>query len=115
MPSQKTAPEITEYPIFSRGKVRDMYDLGDKLLMVASDRMSAYDVVLPTTIPDKGAILNMLSVFWFKKMGIPNHLITADVNEYPEDLHKHADFLQGRSMLVKKAKRFDVECVVNSL
>jgi len=102
---------ITEVPLFHQGKVRDMYDLGDSFLMVASDRLSAFDVVLPTPIPGKGKILNQLSVFWFKKLGIPNHLITADVEEYPAVLQKHKDYLRGRSMIVRKAKRIDIECI----
>ena len=104
-------PDIKEFPLFSRGKVRDVYDLDDKLLMVASDRISAFDVVLPTAIPNKGAVLTQLSIFWFNHLNIPNHFITDQVKEYPEPLHKYEDYLKGRSMLVKKAKRFDVECV----
>ncbi|MDR1759986.1 MAG: phosphoribosylaminoimidazolesuccinocarboxamide synthase [Fibrobacter sp.] len=102
---------ITEVPLFHQGKVRDMYDLGEHFLMVASDRLSAFDVVLPTEIPGKGKILNQLSLFWFQQLQIPNHLVTADVNEYPAVLKPHADYLRGRSMLVKKAKRHDVECI----
>lgn len=102
---------ITEVPLFHQGKVRDMYDLGNSFLMVASDRLSAFDVVLPTPIPEKGKILNQLSVFWFKKLGIPNHLITANVEEYPAFLQKHKDYLRGRSMIVHKAKRIDIECI----
>ncbi len=89
-----------------------MYDLGDSFLMVASDRLSAFDVVLPTPIPGKGKILNQLSLFWFKHLDMPNHLITANVDEYPEVLKKHADYLRGRSMIVKKAHRHSVECIV---
>lgn len=103
---------ITEVPLFHQGKVRDMYDLGDSFLMVASDRLSAFDVVLPTPIPGKGKILNQLSLFWFKLLDMPNHLITANVDEYPEVLKKHADYLRGRSMIVKKAHRHSVECIV---
>lgn len=103
---------ITEVPLFHQGKVRDMYDLGDSFLMVASDRLSAFDVVLPTPIPGKGKILNQLSLFWFKLLDMPNHLITANVDEYPEVLKKHADYLRGRSMIVKKAHRHNVECIV---
>ena len=103
---------ITEYPLFSRGKVRDVYDLGERLLMVATDRLSAFDVVLPTAIPDKGKILTQLSVFWFNHLGVPSHFISADVKDLPESLRRHEDYLRGRFMLVKKAKRFDVECVV---
>jgi len=99
---------------FSVGKVRDIYDLGDRLLFIATDRISAFDVVLPTGIPYKGKVLNSLSVFWFDltKHIIDNHLITADVNEYPEKLLSYKDMLAGRSMIVKKAKRVDIECVV---
>lgn len=102
---------ITEYPLFHQGKVRDMFDLGDSFLMVASDRISAFDVVLPTEVPGKGKLLTQLSLFWFNHLDIPNHLITADVSKYPQDLQKHANYLQGRSMIIKKANRFDVECV----
>jgi len=105
---------ISEYPLFARGKVRDVYDLEDKLLMVATDRISAFDVVLPTGIPGKGRILTQMSLFWFElvKDVTENHLITASVDEYPDDLKKYRDILEGRSMLVKKAERIDIECVV---
>lgn len=79
--------------------------------MVATDRLSAFDVVMPTTIPDKGRILNQLSVFWFQQLGMPNHLVSADVSDYPSVLTPHKDYLRGRSMLVKKAKRCDIECI----
>jgi len=102
---------ITEIPLVHQGKVRDMFDLGDSFLMVASDRLSAFDVVLPTPIPNKGKILTQLSVFWFNTLGVPNHLITANVEEYPAILQKHKDYLRGRSMIVKKAKRHDIECI----
>ena len=104
-------PPITEIPLFSRGKVRDVYDLGERLLMVATDRLSAFDVVLPTPIPDKGKILTQLSVFWFKHLGVPSHFLSADLEDLPSSLDKHRDYLRGRFMIVKKAKRFDVECV----
>jgi phosphoribosylaminoimidazole-succinocarboxamide synthase len=110
-PAASTPPPITEIPLFSRGKVRDVYDLGDKLLMVATDRLSAFDVVLPTPIPDKGKILTQLSVFWFNYLGVPSHFISADVKDLPASLDRHHDYLRGRFMIVKKAKRFDVECV----
>lgn len=110
--TKKFETPITEVPLFHQGKVRDMYDLGDSFLMVASDRLSAFDVVLPTPIPGKGKILNQLSLFWFKHLDMPNHLITANVDEYPEVLKKHADYLRGRSMIVKKAHRHSVECIV---
>jgi phosphoribosylaminoimidazole-succinocarboxamide synthase len=106
------AETITEYPLFSRGKVRDVYDLGDRLLMVATDRLSAFDVVLPTAIPDKGRILTQLSVFWFGFLGVPSHFLSAELKDLPEPLRRHEDYLRGRFMLVRKAKRFDVECVV---
>ncbi|MDQ3002630.1 MAG: phosphoribosylaminoimidazolesuccinocarboxamide synthase [Fibrobacterota bacterium] len=110
-PVASSPPPITEIPLFSRGKVRDVYDLGDRLLMVATDRLSAFDVVLPTPIPDKGAILTQLSVFWFNHLGVPSHFISADLKDLPASLNRHRDYLSGRFMLVKKAKRFDVECV----
>jgi phosphoribosylaminoimidazole-succinocarboxamide synthase len=105
-------PPLAGLPIFRRGKVRDVYDLGDTLLMVASDRLSAFDVVLPTPIPDKGKVLTQMSIFWFGILGVPNHFITADVNAYPPIAHPHREALRGRSMLVRKAQRHDVECVV---
>ena len=106
--------EIEEFPKFAEGKVRDVYDLGDKLLVVASDRLSAFDVVLPNPIPNKGEVLTTMSVFWFNYLKdiVPNHFITADVNKFPEELQKHKDMLEGRSMLVKKCKRIDFECIV---
>jgi phosphoribosylaminoimidazole-succinocarboxamide synthase len=110
-PVTSSPPPITEIPLFSRGKVRDVYDMGDKLLMVATDRLSAFDVVLPTPIPNKGAILTQLSVFWFNHLGVPSHFISADLKDLPASLAKHHDYLRGRFMIVKKAKRFDVECV----
>jgi len=105
---------ISEYPLFARGKVRDVYDLDDKLLIVATDRISAFDVVLPTGIPGKGKVLTQMSLFWFDLVRnvAENHLITANVDEYPDDLKEYRDILEGRSMLVKKAKRIDIECVV---
>jgi phosphoribosylaminoimidazole-succinocarboxamide synthase len=100
--------------VFARGKVRDVYDLGDCLLMVATDRISAFDYVLPEGVPYKGAVLNGLSVYWFKHLSgvVSNHLVSADVSDYPGDLLEHASVLSGRSMLVKKARRIDIECVV---
>jgi phosphoribosylaminoimidazole-succinocarboxamide synthase len=112
VPTPTAEPVITEAPLYRRGKVRDVYDLGENLLIVASDRISAFDVVLPTLIPDKGRILTQLSLFWFDFLKEPNHLVTADVEHFPSALRKHRDWLRGRSMLVKKAERFDVECVV---
>lgn len=101
---------------FSIGKVRDIYDLDDKLLIIATDRISAFDVVLPTGIPFKGKVLNKISEFWFNftKDIIKNHLITTDINEYPDELKKYSDILDGRSMITKKAKRINIECVVRA-
>jgi len=97
-----------------RGKVRDIYDLGERLLIVATDRISAYDVVMPTPIPDKGRILTALSLWWFDFLSdvTPNHLVTGEVAEMPTELQSHADVLAGRSMLCRKAEVFPVECVV---
>lgn len=107
---------LSDIKPFSIGKVRDIYDLDDKLLFIASDRISAFDVVLPTPIPYKGQVLTALSEFWFDltKDIIKNHLITANVNEFPYELKKYSDILDGRSMIVKKAKRIDMECVVRA-
>jgi len=100
--------------LFNRGKVRDIYDLGDKLLLVASDRISAFDVILPTLIPDKGKILTALSVYWFGLMQdiIPHHLITANADEFPAACQPHRAELEGRTMLVKKSIPAPVECIV---
>ncbi|MFZ2630977.1 MAG: phosphoribosylaminoimidazolesuccinocarboxamide synthase [Desulfosalsimonadaceae bacterium] len=106
--------EFPELNLLQRGKVRDIYDLGDTLLMVASDRISAYDVVMPDPVPQKGEILTRISLFWFKIMEsiVPNHLISSDVDEYPAVCRPYADILRGRSMLVHKAKPLPIECVV---
>jgi phosphoribosylaminoimidazole-succinocarboxamide synthase len=100
-------------PAFT-GKVREVFDLGDSLLIVASDRISAYDHILPTGIPDKGRILTSMSAFWFDRLRsiVDNHLISCSVEDMPEAFRAHADSLAGRSMLVRKAERFDAECVV---
>lgn len=100
--------------LHNRGKVRDIYDLGDKLLLVASDRISAFDVILPTLIPDKGKILTAMSVYWFEviKDIIPNHLITTDVEKFPAACQPHKAQLEGRTMLVKKSTPAPVECIV---
>jgi phosphoribosylaminoimidazole-succinocarboxamide synthase len=99
---------------FRRGKVRDSFDLGDSLLMVASDRLSAFDVMLPTPIPLKGIILTQLSRFWFERTRdiVPNHMITASIREFPDELQQHSRVLAGRSMIVKRAERIDIECIV---
>lgn len=105
---------FTEIGTPRRGKVRDVYDLGESLLIVASDRLSAFDVVLPTGIPDKGKVLTRLSVFWFNEVGdiVENHIIETDVERYPEPLKKYKDQLRDRSMIVRKAKVIPIECVV---
>jgi phosphoribosylaminoimidazole-succinocarboxamide synthase len=102
------------FTLWRRGKVRDVYDLGDRLLVVATDRISAFDVVLPTGIPGKGVVLTQLSLFWFRLLAdvVPNHVLTANVDEYGPELAAYRDQLEGRSMLVVKAEPFPVECVV---
>lgn len=106
--------EMPEIGTPRRGKVRDIYDLGDKLLLIATDRISAFDVVLPDGIPGKGKVLTRISLLWFKEMEgiIGNHIITSDVDQYPIETKKYRELLEGRSMLVKKAKPFTVECIV---
>src|SRR4029078_8795210 len=95
------------------GKVREVFDLGDTLLFVVTDRISAFDVVLPDPIPNKGAVLNQLSAFWFRRFtNVPNHFITADFDEYPAELQPYREQLAGRSMIVKKTKPLTAECVV---
>ena len=98
----------------ARGKVRDLYDLGDSLLLVASNRISAFDFVLPDAVPRKGEVLTRLTLFWFELLGgiAPNHLISADVADLPERFKLYAEHLRGRFMLVKKAEVFPVECIV---
>ncbi len=98
----------------SQGKVRDLYDLGDRLLIVASDRISAFDVVLPDPIPYKGEVLTKLSLFWFELLGdiVPNHLLSTDVADLPSEFQRYSDELRGRFMLVRKANVFPVECIV---
>ena len=105
---------FTDFEFFKRGKIRDIYDLKDKLLIVSTDRISCFDVVLPTCIPHKGKVLTQLSLFWFEftKDIVPNHLITDNVDDFPQGLLKYTDILKGRSMLVKEAKPIPVECVV---
>ncbi|MSO22473.1 MAG: phosphoribosylaminoimidazolesuccinocarboxamide synthase [Acidobacteria bacterium] len=98
---------------FGRGKVRDIYAVGDQLLIVATDRISAFDYILGSGIPQKGRVLTQISLFWFEMMKdiIPNHLVSASLRDYPAELAEYASLLEGRSMLVKKAKPFPVECV----
>jgi phosphoribosylaminoimidazole-succinocarboxamide synthase len=105
---------IQEVDFVKRGKVRDVYDLDDRLLVISTDRISCFDVVLPTCIPSKGEILTQLSLFWFEFTEdiIPNHFLTANVEDYPGELQNHADILRNRSMIVKKAQVIPVECIV---
>jgi phosphoribosylaminoimidazole-succinocarboxamide synthase len=103
--------QVAGYPV-RHGKVRDIYDLGDRLVIVATDRISAFDCVLPTGIPDKGRILTALSVFWFKHLGGANHLLSTEVRDLPDAFRAQADVLAGRTMLVRKAQVVPIECVV---
>jgi phosphoribosylaminoimidazole-succinocarboxamide synthase len=105
--------DLGSTPLLGRGKVRDLYAIDGALLLVATDRISAFDHVLGSGIPDKGKILTQISLFWFNllKNLVPNHVITAEVSEFPASLQPYADQLQGRSMLVKRAEMFPVECV----
>jgi phosphoribosylaminoimidazole-succinocarboxamide synthase len=114
MPQEVVLQTNLPLPLFGRGKVRDTYDLGDHLLMVATDRLSAFDAILPNGIPDKGRVLTLLSAFWFGRTGeiVPNHLITIETADLPESLSASAEMLAGRFMLVRKAQRLDFECVV---
>ena len=109
-----TSTQLTNLTPLHRGKVRDLYDLGDELLIISTDRISAFDVVLPNGIPDKGRVLTGLSKFWFKytESIADNHVIATEVEDYPDVLKPDAELLKGRSMLVQKADRVDVECVV---
>ena len=106
--------QFDDLSLVRQGKVRDIFDTGDSLLMVTTDRISAFDVVLPDIIPDEGKVLNQISVFWFKQMEsiVKNHIITTDVNEYPKEYRKYANALDKRSMLVKKAEPLSIECIV---
>jgi phosphoribosylaminoimidazole-succinocarboxamide synthase len=117
MPAQVVTTTNLPLPKFSVGKVRDTYDLGDRLLMVATDRISAFDSIMPNGVPDKGRVLTQLSAFWFDRLSdiIANHLISVDGADLPDAVRNDAalrDMLAGRFMIVKKAKRFDFECVV---
>ncbi|MFR9084465.1 MAG: phosphoribosylaminoimidazolesuccinocarboxamide synthase [Collinsella aerofaciens] len=98
----------------SRGKVRDIYDAGENLLMVATDRISAFDFILPDEIPFKGEVLNRISAFWFDKFAdiVPNHLVSIDPADFPEEFAEYRDYLAGRAMLVKKAQAIPIECIV---
>jgi phosphoribosylaminoimidazole-succinocarboxamide synthase len=106
--------DFQDLNLIKRGKVRDIYDLGENLLMVASDRISAFDVVMPDPVPDKGIILTQISLYWFEIMKpiIENHVVSANVNDYPAVCQPYAETLRGRSMLVKKTEPLSIECVV---
>ena len=106
--------DFVDIPLLKRGKVRDVYDLGDQLLIVASDRISAFDVIMDDLIPDKGKILTSISLFWFKELGpiVENHLVSSNPEEYPAVCQKYTAQLRGRSMLVKKTTPLPVECIV---
>lgn len=106
--------DIAGAPSPRRGKVRDVFDLGDRLIIAATDRISAFDCVLPTPIPDKGRVLNLMSVFWFGRTSqiVPNHLVTTDIGRFPEPYARHSATLAGRSMLVVKTEPLPVECIV---
>ncbi len=106
--------EFERLKLFSRGKVRDVYEVEDSLLIVTTDRISAFDVIMADPVPEKGKILTQMSIFWFREMEdiIANHLITTDVNEFPEECAPYKEMLEGRSMLVRKAIGLPVECVV---
>lgn len=106
--------EFDDLSLVRQGKVRDIFDSENGLLMVTTDRLSAFDVVLPDTIPDKGKVLNQISVFWFNHMApiVGNHLITTDVSQYPDEFKPHSQALEKRSMLVRKARPVAVECIV---
>jgi phosphoribosylaminoimidazole-succinocarboxamide synthase len=108
------ATEFEDLQLYARGKVRDLYEVGDLLLLVATDRISAFDHVLATGIPGKGRVLTQISLFWFDYLKdiVPNHLVTADVEQYPPELRNHKDELRDRSMLVNRARMFPAECVV---
>ena len=114
--SKSTVAEthLADLKLLHRGKVRDLYDLEDRLLIISTDRISAFDYVLPNGIPYKGRVLTALSEFWFDYTSsiVDNHLITTDIAQYPDNVRTHADSIMGRSMLVHKANRIDVECVV---
>lgn len=106
--------EFAKLNLIHRGKVRDLYEVDDKLLMIATDRISAFDVVMDDPVPNKGRVLTRLSLFWFDFLSdvLPNHLITADVDQYPAACRPYREELRGRSMLVKKAKPLPIECIV---
>jgi phosphoribosylaminoimidazole-succinocarboxamide synthase len=114
MPQVVLSVDIDGAPLHSRGKVRDIFDLGDRLLLVSTDRVSAFDVVLPEGIPDKGKVLNQVSLFWFERLAhlCPHHVAESDPARFPEPLRRHRTVLSGRSVLVRKLNMVPVECVV---
>jgi len=114
MSAAVTETNFPDLKLLKRGKVRDIYDLGSHLLLVATDRISAFDVVMPDPIPDKGIILTQMSLFWFDRMSslVSNHLVSSRVEQYPPECRPYADILHGRSMLVHKAQPLPIECVV---
>jgi len=106
--------DCSDLKLVNRGKVRDIYDLGEHLLIVTSDRISAFDVIMNEGIPDKGYVLTQISKFWFERMAdiIPNHLVATEVDDFPAETHQYREQLEGRSMLVKKAAPLPIECIV---
>jgi len=114
MPNTLTTFAIKEFPVLKRGKVREVYDVGAALLFIATDRISAFDSILPTPIPDKGRVLTQLSLFWFELLRdiVPNHFITTDIGGYNRALQPYAPALDGRAMIVRKADVLPIECVV---
>jgi phosphoribosylaminoimidazole-succinocarboxamide synthase len=114
MPKIVMQTDFTDLHLVNRGKVRDIYDLGEHLLIVTTDRISAFDVIMDQGIPNKGKVLTQISRFWFEQMTdiIPNHIVAVEVGEFPANTHKYREQLEGRSMLVKKAKPLPVECIV---
>jgi phosphoribosylaminoimidazole-succinocarboxamide synthase len=109
-----TKTDFPDLKLLARGKVRDVYEVGDHLLIVTTDRVSAFDVVLPNGIPGKGRVLNQISIYWFGQMAgiIDNHLVATDLKDFPAELQKYADILKDRSMLVKKSRPLPIECIV---
>jgi phosphoribosylaminoimidazole-succinocarboxamide synthase len=114
MPQIVMQTDFTDLNLVNRGKVRDIYDLGEHLLIVTTDRISAFDVIMDQGIPNKGKVLTQVSRFWFEQMAdiIPNHIVAVEVADFPASTHKYREQLDGRSMLVKKAKPLPVECIV---
>ncbi|PKN09113.1 MAG: phosphoribosylaminoimidazolesuccinocarboxamide synthase [Deltaproteobacteria bacterium HGW-Deltaproteobacteria-8] len=110
-----TTTALTEFPLLSRGKVRDIYETGpDSLLIITTDRISAFDVIMDDPIPHKGVVLNQITLFWMEKFAklVPNHLLATDVRDFPKPLQAHADLLDGRAVLVRRAKPLAIECIV---